>query len=304
MGPEPHRERPPFSPILILTLGVCAVATGSLFVRFSDEAPPLVQATWRTSIATLVLLSLVGRKGLRALAALSTADRLCLIGAGLALALHFLTWISSLSHTTIASSLLLVNTVPIWAAFMTPLFTGDHVERRTWQGIGLAFIGAVMIGAGDFDLSGGALFGDGLALAGAVLAAVYLLLGRRLRPRLPIAAYLVACYGCASLFLLASCVFTGQTLIGWSAPTYGWLLALALVPQLIGHSSYNWSLRYLPAATVSVSLLGESVIGIFLAWIFLAEIPPSTALIGGLAVAAGLLHVALGANQGTSNAKG
>ncbi|MDP6518564.1 MAG: DMT family transporter [Planctomycetota bacterium] len=298
-------ERPRVPPALVLLIGVCAVATGALFVRLSDEAPPLVQAAWRLALATLVVLPWVGRAGLRAMAALSRPAVLCLLASGLALALHFLTWISSLSHTNIASSLLLVNTVPLWAALLTPLITHDRVDRRTWRGIGLAFFGAVLIGAGDLDISSDALFGDGLALGGAVLAAVYILLGRRLRPQLPIAAYLAACYGSASIFLLLACALTGQQLLGWSPATYGWLIALALVPQLLGHSAYNWSLRYLRATTVSVTLLGESALGILLAWMFLAETPPPAALLGGMVIVAGILKLPMGAGHGeTEDAPG
>ena len=288
------RERPPAPPAPVLLLGVCAVATGALFVRLSDEAPPLVQATWRLTLATLVILPWVGRSGLSTIVALPRREHLCLVGAGLALALHFLTWISSLSHTSIASSLLLVNTVPLWAGLMTPLFTRDRVSRRTWQAIAIAMLGALVIGVGDLDVSASALGGDCLAVTGAILAAVYLLLGRRVRPLLTIASYLVACYGVASLFLLGACAVSGQHLFGWSAATYGSLVALALVPQLLGHSAYNWSLRYLPAASVSVTLLGESVIGILLAWLVLRESPPSSALVGGLVVLAGILRLVIG----------
>ncbi|HEX9794936.1 MAG TPA: DMT family transporter [Planctomycetota bacterium] len=165
--------------------------------------------------------------------------------AGVLLALHFATRIASLAHTSVAASLVLVNTTPIWAGLLAPRFTGERTGRSLALGIGVAVLGAVVIGAGDFRVEGSALRGDLLALAGAVTLAGYVIAGRQLRRRLALMPYVVLCYGTAALVLLALALAlaAGHPVGGYSAATYGWLIGIALVPQVWGHTSYNWALR-------------------------------------------------------------
>ncbi len=279
---------PKFPPGLALLLAIAAVSTGAVFVRLA-AAPPLVVAFWRCALATALLFALVGRQCRAEWATLSRSQARLVIATGLALALHFATWISSLSYTSVASSIVLVNTTPLWVALASPFVTADRVRPLTWIALVVSLVGCVVIGAGDFELSGRALLGDALALAGALLSAVYMLAGRRLRQHLTLGPYVIACYGAAAIFLLLFTLVAGQNVVDVSAPTFGWLLCLALVPQVIGHSSYNYALGYVSAALTSIATLGESVGATLLAWWFLGERPPDQTLLGGVAVIVGML---------------
>jgi drug/metabolite transporter (DMT)-like permease len=279
-----HRARP----ALALAVAVVAVSTGAVFVRLAD-APPLVVAFYRCALATAVLTAIGWRACREEWPRLSRRERWIVLATGLGLALHFSAWITSLSYTNVASSVVIVNTTPVWVALLTPVLSTDRLRAGTLAGIAAAVAGCAVIGWGDFELSGRALFGDALALAGAWMSALYMLAGRRLRRRLSLLPYVIACYGAAAVCLLVLVLGTGQPLFGHAPETYGWLVALALVPQLIGHSSYNYALRYLSAASTSVATLGESAGAALLAWWLLGEELSATTLAGGAIVLAGLL---------------
>ena len=205
----PHSQSPNHlaNARLALLIAVACVSTGAIFARLA-ESPALATAAWRMTFATgLVALALV-RCG-RELRWLSLRDLALGAGAGVCLALHFATWISSLDHTTVASSVVLVNTSPLWVALLSPWVTGERTTRRAWAGIALSFGGAAVIAGSDFRASGAALRGDALALAGGVCAAIYLLLGRRLRARLSLVAYCAVTYANATAVLWAIVAVAG-----------------------------------------------------------------------------------------------
>jgi drug/metabolite transporter (DMT)-like permease len=279
---------PAVSPRLALALAIAATSTGSLFVRLAD-APPLAKAFWRCGLCAAVL-ALIGWRAVRAdLARLGRRDLLLALASGLALALHFATWITSLSYTSVASSIVLVDTTPLWVALLTPLLSRDRLEPRLWIAVAFSVVGVAVVGVADLDFSGTALKGDALALAGAWMAALYLLAGRSLRPRLALVSYLVLCYGSAALILLALALANGDALYGYDGRTWLWLALLAWVPQLLGHSSYNYALAYLSAALVAVASLGEVFGAPLLAWIFLGERPPTLTVAGGALVLFGVV---------------
>jgi drug/metabolite transporter (DMT)-like permease len=230
----------------------------------------------------------------RELSSATNRERLAGLAAGFFLALHFATWITSLDHTSVAASTVIVCSTPVWVALLVPLVTRDAVGRATVQGILVSVAGAVVIAWGDFGLSREALFGDLLALAGAVSAACYVLAGRRLRPRVSLVTYTLVAYGSAALFLFVLVLAFGLSLFGYEPATYGWIVALALGPQLIGHTSYNYTLRWVSAALVSVAMLGEPIGATLLAWIFLQEVPGAATLAGGALILAGIARVAWG----------
>lgn len=270
-------------------MGVAAVSTGSVFIRLA-EAPAPVVALWRTALATLLVLPFGLRRAVRELAATSRAERLAGAAAGLFLALHFATWIASLDHTTVAASTVIVCSTPIWVALAGPLVAGERVTRRAAVGIALAVVGAAVIGAGGGGR--GALTGNLLALAGALTAALYVLIGRRLRPRVSLWTYVLATYGSAAAVLFVYVAGLGLPVVGYPPATYGWLVALAVIPQLVGHTSYNYALRYAPASYVSVAMLGEPIGATLLAWAFLSEVPGRATVAGGALLLFGIATVA------------
>jgi drug/metabolite transporter (DMT)-like permease len=272
--------------------GVVAVSWASILIRLAD-APALVIAFYRTAGAGLLLLAwaLLPGRSLRWSRALGSAGGLLL--AGLFLALHFAAWVASLDHTTVASSVVIVTANPFLVVVFSWLLWREPLGRKRLAGVLLAVGGAVVIGWGDFSLSGEALLGDVLALAGAVGIAAYYMAGGRLRARLGLLEYLVPVYLSAGLILLIAIAVLDEPLAGFGAETYACLAALAVVPQLIGHSLLNWGLRYFSAAFVATAVLGEPVGATVLAYAILHETPPGWTLAGAVLVGGGLYLVAL-----------
>lgn len=287
------RRPPAVPPALVLLAGVFAISTGAIFARLAD-APALVIAAYRCTLATLILLPIAWLTARDELRGLSRREWGLALGAGSFLALHFATWISSLDYTSVASSVVLVTTTPIWVGLLSPFISADRTSRETAIGIALSVAGGIIISAGDFQIGGSALWGDALALAGAMAAAVYLLLGRRLRQNLSLVSYVVVCYGTAAVILLVLVVVLRLPLTGYTPETYGWLLALAAVPQIIGHTSYNWALGFFSASFISVALLGEPIGATVLAYVVLDERVEWVTLLGGAVILVGIFFAARG----------
>ncbi len=297
--------RPGLPPGLVLFVGILAVSTASLFIRWAQqEAPSLVIAAYRLIFATVLLAPWVLRQHAAELRGLHGRHLGWALLSGAFLAAHFAVWITSLEYTTVASSVVLVTTTPLWVALTAPWTLGERLSRRTWLGIGVALFGGVIIALGDgcrwqnglvcHDLGtwqGRALLGDLLALMGAWAAAAYLSIGRHLREHTSFPLYVLLTYGMAAVVLAAVVTWQGLPWTGYSPVTYGWFLALAVVPQLVGHSSFNWALRHLPASVVSLHLLGEPIGSTLLALIFLGEVPSALTLVGSALVLVGLAWV-------------
>lgn len=273
-------------PYLSLAVSTLAVSSASIFVRFASEVDPLAIAFYRLFLSSLVLgaFALRERDSLGRMVPLLPKVAL----SGLFLALHFATWISSLFYTTVSSSLLLVNTHPIWVCLLSPFLLGERVGRKALLGMGLALLGSLALGFGDWAVGGRALFGDLLALVGGLTVALYMLMGRDLRRSLPLSVYASSCYGFAALICLGFAALFGVRMWGYSP--FSWLMILALVafPQMMGHTLYNYSLRFFKPHVVSVCLLGEPVFGSALAYLALGEplgvekLPAFTAVLVGL----------------------
>lgn len=277
-----------FTPLLVLLLGVIGISTGSIFARFAD-ASPIVISFYRSGIAAAVMAPLVFARHRQELFGLQRKDLLRVILAGTFLALHFSTWITSLFYTSIASSVVIVETIPVWTAILAPFITRDRVSRLTWTGIILSFLGVLVISAGDLSIGNKALFGDMLALLGAWFATLYFLTGRVVRAKVSLPVYTFICYGAAALLLLVVIVAAGLPLKGFSTCTWTAFIGMALVSQILGHSSYNWSLRYLSASLVAVALLGEPIGATLLAWLLLGETLTMAKITGGTLVLIGIV---------------
>ncbi len=271
-----------------MALGVLAISTSSVLIRLAD-APALAIGAWRLTLAFLVL-SPLGAPALRREACrLTRREKLLLVLSAAALATHFGTWITSLAYTTVSSSVILVTTTPIYVAVASRLLWREKVSRRRAVAIVVAMAGSVLIGYGDLAMSGRALWGDLLAVMGALAMAAHLLMGRKLRRRLSTWAYVWPCYGLAGLILVIVCVARGYPLTGYSRDTWLVLLALAVVPQVVGHSVFNWALAYVSPLMVTLSILGEPIGASGLAWLVLRETPPVAAWVGGPLILAGIV---------------
>ena len=296
--------RPAIPPLAGIVVALIAVSTSSIFTRYAQAlAPSLVIAAYRLSISALLLWPLTLAKHRPVLRSMSRKQVLLALLSGVFLALHFATWIASLEYTSVASSVVLVSTLPLFVALLAPLTIGESISRMIAVGLALALSGSVIVGISDACtwqaglqcppmvefLHGRALIGDLLALAGALFGAGYMLIGRKVRPQLPLLPYISIAYSAAAIILVLFMLSAGHAATGYPAEAYLWFSLLALLPQLIAHSTYNWALRYLSAAYVSITVLGEPIGSTFLAYILLGEQPTGLMLVGVMLILAGIL---------------
>jgi drug/metabolite transporter (DMT)-like permease len=268
-----------------IAVGIVAVSFGAIFARLASEASPLAVSAWRLTLAALVLVPVALFRRERTM---NRRSFIWSVLSGVALAIHFVLWISSLEHTTVASSVLFMSTHPIFVALGSILFLRERLPRVLMAGIVLAVVGAALIGFGDFRFGGSALRGDLLALGGGVMAAVYFLIGRRVRRTVSLAEYVATSYGTAAVLVLLLCLATRTRLTGFAPSTYGYLALLGVVPQLIGHSTINWALKRLSASRVSVFVLGEPVGSTLLAMGLFREVPGGLNLFGAAIILVGI----------------
>jgi len=289
--PTPRDSAPFAPPGLLLFAAVAAMSWAGPLIRLS-HAPALAVSAWRLLFSTAFILLIVVLRGeLRSLR-LERGDWALALSAGLLLAAHFWSWIASLELTSVASSVVLVNTQPLMVGILSVLFLGERPTRLQWAGILIAVTGAMVIGWGDFSRGRSPVLGDLLAVAGAIFVAGYYVIGRRLRPRLPLWSYTGVVYGIAALALaLAVVASPGVPALGY--PPREWLIFLALAagPMMIGHTGVNYALRFVPAYVANVALLGEPVGATLIAWLLpsIREVPPPQTLAGGALILAGIV---------------
>ncbi len=278
-------------PLLVMLVAVVAMSWAAPLIRLAT-APPLAIAAWRLTVASLLLApAFAASRGRAEWARLGGAERRIAALAGVALALHFASWITSLRLTSVAASVVLVSLSPVFAWIFSRAFLGERPTRRQLLGIALAIAGAAVIAAGDARHPGhGALWGDALALAGAVFGGAYFVIGRRLRADLGLVAYITPVYGVAAVVLLAWAALRGEAFVAYPSGDWAIFVALALGPMIVGHGGLNYALRYLPAYTVNVAALGEPVGASLIAWFLpaIAEPPGAAAVLGGVVALAGI----------------
>jgi drug/metabolite transporter (DMT)-like permease len=273
-------------PLLVLLLAVLATTYAGPVIRFT-AAPAVAIAFWRLVLVLPVTLAFSLRESRRSL---DRSTLLLMVLSGLLLAVHFWTWIASLRFTTVASSVLLVNLRPVIVWAIAAAWLNEQPGPRERWGITLAVVGATLIGVGDARLSLGALTGDLLALAGALAAAGYSVIGRRVRQMIGVWSYVTTVYGVAAFSLGVIAVVGRTPLTGFASRDWVAFAALAAGPMLVGHTGMNYALKHFRATTVNVAGLGEPVGATVIAWLVPAihEVPPVTALAGGVMVLAGI----------------
>src|SRR5690242_2330420 len=277
------------SPLLVLIVAVLATTYAGPIVRFA-AAPALAIAFWRLALVLPVVGVLAVHEGSSEGPAPRSPLLLLIPLSGLLLALHFWSWIASLRFTTVASSVVLVSLKPVFAWGLAAAWLREHPTRAEAWGIGLAVIGASLIGLGDARLSRGALGGDVLALLGALTGAGYYVIGRRVRQTVGIWRYATGVYAVAAAVLALLALGYRTPLVGFGARDWTVFGAMAAGPMLIGHTGMNYALRHFRATTVNVAALGEPVGATLLAWLVPAihEVPPAAALLGGILVLLGI----------------
>lgn len=282
--------------LLVLVTGVIAISWAAPLIRLAEPAPALAIAALRLVIAAPPMVGIALWRGERDLGRIEARDRWLLVLSAVALAAHFAFWVVSVQRTSILASVVLVTMQPLFVAIGAWLFLHERPTREVNLGILLGVIGAAMlVGAGASDA--GTLSGNLFALVGGVMSSVYLVIGRGARRRLSTATYGAVVYSLTAVILVALAVGTGTALGGHPASSYGYIVLLALVPQLIGHNAMNWALGSLSAAVVAVAILGEPVGSALIAAVLLDEVPTLLEAAGGAVVLAGVYVALRGARR-------
>ncbi len=279
-------------------MGVVAVSAAAVMIRLAD-APALAVAFWRCALGVAFLLPL----------ALLRGDRFprgkvlyAGIASGVALGAHFGFWISSLDYTSVAASVVLVSNTPVFVAILAYLIFGEKTAPLSFAGILVALGGTVVI-AQDGSVGSAAVFGNVLAILGALTFTVYVLVGRSQRSAaqpVGVLPYSIVLYASAAAALLPVALLSGDRVWGYGGETWFWLLAITLGPQIMGHTVFNWALRYVEASVISGTVLAEPVVAALLAWLVLSERPGAATLAGGAVVLAGIFLLLRGRRSGVS----
>ena len=286
----------------VIVLAIVATSSAAILIRYAlaESMPPLLIAGSRLAIATLALTPLALGRHRQRIAALTRRELLLIAIAGLCLAAHFTAWVSSLQYTTVLVSVVIVSTGPIWVAIMEVAFLRIRLSALVVAGLLVALAGGALIGipldgaaqnAGDINAT---ITGGLLAWLGALTVSVYMLIGRTLRPRLPVIPYVWLVYGTASIAAALVMLVTATPLLGFRAEGYFILLAMGLVPQLLGHSSLNYLLEYFPAALVSMFSQLEPIGSAILALFLFRELPPQQQIVGSLLILVGVVMASRG----------
>jgi drug/metabolite transporter (DMT)-like permease len=270
----------------VLLGAITVISFGSILIKLIP-APALTIAAYRLSLATILLAPFAWRRRAE-WRPLSRRDLALSLLSGVFLALHFLTWISSLKYTSVSSSVVLVSSSPIFVGLGTRFILRERLGPALIWGIAVSLIGGLLIGYSDLSFGMEELQGDLLALGGALMVSAYFLLGRYVRQRVGLFDYIFVVYGLAALLLLLVALAARQPLFGYPKWAYLFLFLLALGPQILGHSSLNWALRYVSAATVAVAVLGEPVGAAILAYFILHEGLTVLKVCGGLLILGGI----------------
>ncbi|MGM7700782.1 DMT family transporter [Pseudalkalibacillus sp. Hm43] len=281
------KQEPVINPYIAIFIGVLSVSTSAILVKLATAPAPII-AGYRLFFTTLLMLPIILIYFREDFKRISKRDLLFCLFSGIFLAFHFILWFESLNYTSVASSVVLVALQPIFAFIGTYIFFKEKLTMKAFLGGGLAIGGSILISWGDFKISGMALFGDLLALLGAVAVTVYYLFGQTVRKRLHIMTYTFLVYGMATGTLFIYCVGLGYEFGPY--PTQDWIyfLLLAIFPTLLGHSIFNWALKYVSTTVISMSILGEPIGASILAYFLLGEIVRWEQLTGGLIILVGI----------------
>ncbi|MEP6696865.1 MAG: DMT family transporter [Pseudonocardiales bacterium] len=280
---------PPRRDALLIAVAVLGVSTSGPLIA-ATAAPALAIAFWRNAMAVAVIGPVALLRNRMEFRALSRRQWTVCVLAGLLLAGHFATWVPSVKLTSVASATALVATQPIWAAVFARAF-GRRIRPGAWAGMGVGVLGAALVTGADFSISTRAVVGDGLAVAGGVLAAAYVTAGGVSRRTVSTTVYTTVAYSVCALVLLLVCLVSGQRLGGYDGGTWTRLVALTVAAQLIGHSLINRVLSTTSATVVSLAILFEVPGAAMVASVFLHQVPSPVALPGLAVLLAGLAIV-------------
>jgi drug/metabolite transporter (DMT)-like permease len=298
------------SPWFILSMGILAISTSSILIRLAQGggAPSLAIATYRMTLATVLLLPSVLTHFRNEILSLKISQILWMFTSGILLTIHFAVWITSLEYTSVASSVVLVSTTPLWVAILSGIIFKESFSKRHLIGLALALAGSGLVGLSDScritgilpvcdfsilqPLSDATMKGNILALLGALTAAGYMMIGKAMRKNVNLVPYTFIVYGLSAVMFLCLVGVTRVKVTGFNPLIYVWLIAVGVIPQLIGHSSFTWALKYFSASFVTIAMLGEPIGATLLAALLFGEHPGWIKIIGGVCILSGIFIVA------------
>ncbi|GLC90526.1 DMT family transporter [Lysinibacillus piscis] len=281
-------EKPKVHPYIPIFIGVISVSLSAIFVKLVNAESGVI-AFYRMLFSVLLMAPIFFMKYVQELKQLTTRDWLFSSIAGVFLAFHFILWFESLRYTSVASSTVLVTLQPLFAFIGTYFFFKEKITGKTIMAGIIAIIGSVLISWGDFQLSGTAFYGDMLALIACALITAYLLFGQDVRKRLSLVTYTMVVYGVSTITLLLYVLIKGESFGPYPAMDWIWFILLAIVPNLFGHTLFNWSIKYVSTNVVSIAILFEPIGAAVLAFFIFKEYLIATQIIGGLIVIVGIL---------------
>lgn len=281
-------NKPPIHPYIPILIGVLSVSLSAIFVKLASADAGVI-AFYRMLFSVLIMLPWFLMKYRHEVKDLSKRDWIFSAIAGVFLAFHFILWFESLNYTSVASSTVLVTMQPLFAFLGTYVFFKEKITFNTFVAGGIAIIGSVLIGWGDFKISGSALYGDLLALVACALVTGYLLFGQDVRKRLSLVTYTMVVYSISTITLFFYIIVKGESFGPYAAMDWFWFILLAIIPNLLGHNLFNWSLKWVSTNVISIAILFEPVGAAVLAIFIFNEYLTATQIIGGIVVITGIM---------------
>ncbi len=281
-------HKPKIHPYVVIIIGVLSVSLSAIFVKLTSADAGVI-AFYRMFFSVLIMLPIFLLKYKHEITTLSKKDWIFSTFAGVFLAFHFILWFESLNYTSVASSTVLVTLQPIFAFVGTYFLFKEKIAMKTIIAALIAILGSVIISWGDFMLSGTALYGDLLALAGCALITAYLLFGQDVRKRLSLITYTFVVYSISTVTLFIYVLLKGESFGPYSASDWFWFILLALIPNLLGHTLFNWAIKWVSTNVISIAILFEPVGAAILAYYVFNEGLSVTQILGGIVVIAGIL---------------
>lgn len=290
---------PPFNPYFVIIIGAIAVSTSAVFVKLADQAPAGITAAYRLLFAVLIMLPIVLTKYRHEFRLIGKKDWILSIISGVFLALHFILWFESLNYTSVASSTVLVTMQPVFAFIGTYLLFQERFSYAAIISMVITLIGGFIISWGDFQVSGMALFGDILALLGAITVTIYFLLGQTARKRLSLITYTFIVYGVGAVTLVLYNLIVQNSFVSYPADHWWVFIGLAIIPTFFGHTLFNWALKWISSASVSMATMFEPIGATILAYFILGESITWSQFLGGAIVLFGLYLFILSTSRKT-----
>lgn len=282
-GKNAHEHNPVFW-YTILIIGIIAASASGAIIKIAqtEKIPALVIASFRNYVASIVLLPFFLSGSYRELKRLSGRETFFLVSSGLILGFHFAMWIISLEWTNVASATIFITTTPIFVVLGSHYLLHEKVSPAIYIGIAISIAGGILVVKARGHEGTGRLIGNMIALLGAVAVSAYMLIGRRVRPKLHLVPYTFVVYGIAAVSLMIASWTFGYSFRGYSLKGYAMMILLGLVSSLIGHTAVNFVLRHLRSYIVSVMTLAEPAAATVIAVIFVgrSEVPEWLEIIG------------------------